>query len=148
MYLIVDFCLQSAIQIDAFATRKGGIREQSSGRDSSLWHYLPCFNAQVLRVVHLEYDEEAIGELAVCKALSTSLCDEPLAQNANKCILVSREAAVYTFAGKFEGHVLSRCALSLSRGVEEHKSIVDTIGQEVVLDDARKEAIRALLRNM
>ena len=27
----------------------------------------------------------------------------------------------------------------MSRGVEEHKSIVDTIGQEVVLDDARKD---------
>ena len=103
----------------------------------------------MLRVVHLEYDEEAIGELAVCKALSASLCDEPLAQNLNKCILVSHEAAEYTFAGKFEGHVLSRCALSLSRGgVEEHKSIVDTIGQEVVLDDVRKEAMRALLWNM
>lgn len=96
MYLIVDFCLQNAIQIDAFATRKDGVREQTSGPDSSLWYYLRCFNAQVLWVVHLEYDEEAIGELAVCKALSASLCDESLAQNVNKCILVRAVRPLYT----------------------------------------------------
>ena len=58
--------------------KKVEYRSSPVGRDSSLWHYLRCFNAQVLRVVHLEYDEEAVGEFAVCKALSASLCDEPL----------------------------------------------------------------------
>lgn len=109
--------MQAAIQIDQFAGRRGGVRGQATGRDSSLWHYLRCFNSQVLRVAHLDYDAEAFAEISICKALSASLCDEPLNPSANKCILVSRDAAVYTFCGKFEGQVLSKCVVALSRGV-------------------------------
>lgn len=140
--------MQDAIQIDSFAGRKGGARGQTLGRDSSLWHYLRCFNSQVLRVVHVDYCAEAVAELSVCKALSASLCDEPLNPSANKCILVSREAALYTFAGRFEGQVLSKCAVALGRGVTDPKMILPTIGQEHVLNDARKEAMRDLLKHL
>ena len=139
--------LQTAIQVDQFAGRKGGVRSASSGRDSSLWHYLPCFNSDVMRVVHLDYSSEAVAELAKCKALSACLCDDPLTLNANKCILVSRDAAVLTFGGHYSGNLLATCALALGSGEEDPAKIAQRIGGQD-LSQERVEAVRQFLRDM
>lgn len=120
--------LQTAYTIDKFAGRGSGVRI-SKGKDSSLWHYLPRLSPSILRVVHLDYTEEAPAEMAKCKALSGVLCEDPLTSNAYKCILVSREAAIWAFAGNHTGIVLGRCGLSLGQGVSSPKAIVNTIEQ-------------------
>ena len=75
------------------------------GRDASLWHYIPALRADIVRVFHLDYSEIAYAELLKCKAPSAVLSKDPLASNVNKCILVSRKAAMDCFAGKHPGSV-------------------------------------------
>lgn len=140
--------LQIAHQIDKFAARGGGARGPSEGRDTSLWNYIPSLNPSIVRVFHLEYSEEAHAELAKCKILSSYLCEDPLTSNANKCILVNREAALYTFAGKYAGTLLQRCAHSLALGIDDPKAIVESLGKPISDNPNRSEIIKALLKNI
>ena len=103
---------------------------ESSGRDSSLLHYLPTLPSSIIHVIHLDYSSEAQAELMKCKALSRVLCDDPLTTNANKCILVAREAALYTFVGNYTGHVLTHCSTSLSQGINSPRRITQSLGEK------------------
>lgn len=134
--------------MDAFAGRKGGTRAPSTGRDSSMWHYLRHFNSEVVRIVHMEYSDEAAAELLKCKVLSASLCEDPITLNANKCILISRQAAIYTFGGKYQGHLLSRCAVALAAGAEDPAAILPSIGVDTITSSERVEALRAYLQSL
>lgn len=121
--------MQTAFTIDKFATRGSGVRIGGDGRDSALWHYLPSFSPSVLRVFHTEYTEEAHAELAKCKALSGILAEHSIAKNANKCILVSREAAMWAYARNHTGILLGHCGLSLAQRVDSTQAIVSSIEQ-------------------
>lgn len=122
--------LQTAFVIDNFASRKGGVRVSSAGRDTSLWYYLPRLDPSIIRVFHTDYTEEARGELLMSKALSGLLCVDPIASNANKCILVNREAALWAFAGNYPHGLLGHCALSLSQGINDPLAISDNLGRK------------------
>ena len=98
--------------MDKFAMCIGGTRPKFEGQDASLWHYLPNLRANIVQVFHMDYSETAFAKLLKCKALSIVLSKEPLASNINKCILVSRETAIYCFIGKHPGSILGHCALS------------------------------------
>lgn len=80
----------------------------------------------------MDYNEEASAELVKCKALSGILCEEPLANNANKCILVSREAALWTYAGNYPHGLLGRCALSLAKGIDSPQTIVSNLEKKSI----------------
>ena len=121
--------MQTAFQVDKFAMRTGGTRAPSTGRDSALWHYLPYFNDTLVRVAHMEYSENGHAELLKAKALSGILSEDSLTLNANKVILVNREAALYSFCGKKEDGILAHCALSLGAGIEDNKKIANTLGE-------------------
>lgn len=140
--------MQKAYIFDRFAARGSGVRVQTDGRDASLTHYLPSLSPSFIRVIHLEYSEEAQAELIKCKALSGILTEDGLANNANKCILISREAAMYTFAGNYTGHVLSHCATAMSKGVTNPSVIANSLGEKATQTDQDKEALRNLLRNL
>lgn len=109
--------------------RTGGTREPSSGRDSALWHYLPYFNSSIIRVAHLDFSNNGHAEILKSRALSGVLCEESLASNINKVILVNREAALFSFCGKKEDSILAQCGLSLGRGVDDPHRIANTLGE-------------------
>lgn len=140
--------MQKAFIFDKFAARGSGVREQSDGRDTSLMHYLPSLSPSIIRVIHLEYSEEAQAELLKCKALSWVLTEDGLATNANKCILISREAALYAFASNYTGHVLCHCAAFISEGVTDPSVIASSLGEKATQNDQDKEDIQNLLTKM
>ena len=138
--------MQREISIDAFVGCKGGIWEPLIGKDSLLWHYMWCFNKQVvLWVVHNKFSSDANAKLEKCKAFSGFLCEYPLITNANKCILVQRQDAIHTFVGKYKGHILSRCALLLSQNIDNASLLADRIGEDKVLDEERKKLMSNFL---
>ena len=102
------------------------------GRDSSLRHYLPKIPPHVLRVFHCKYTDEAEGEIMKCKILSKAMSKNPLSANADKCILVNRMAAIFSFASAYTGHVLSRCAQSLVKGIDDPAQIASTLGKDIL----------------
>lgn len=140
--------LQTAFAVDKFAMREGGTRPISEGRDASLWHYIPRLRADVVRVFHLEYSEEAHTELLKCKALSAVLSEDSLASNINKCILVCREAAMYCFAGKHPGSLLMHCALSQAQGISEPSDIVKSLGKRPASNTLSPELFQKLIKKM
>ena len=90
-------------------------------------------------VVHNDFSRDANVELKKCKAFCGILWEDPLTTNANKCILIHKQAAICTFAKKYKRHVLSRCALLLSQNIDNPSLITDRIGEEKVLDEDKKK---------
>ena len=85
-YLYI-YLLHTAFTIDRYASCGSSVRVSGEGRDNSLWHYLHQLNPSIIRVFHTDYSEDAHANLVKCKALSGILCEDPLASNANRCIL-------------------------------------------------------------
>ena len=148
LIFIFIILLQAAFMIDKFAARIGGVRGLSEGRDTSLMHYIHSLSPSILRVFHLDYSEDSHAEILKCKVLSNILCEDPVANNANKCILVNRDAALYVFAGSYTGHILSHCAASMSQGVNCPRTITDTIGKKAIQGSTHAENITELLKKM
>lgn len=96
----------------------------------------------------MEYSDEARAELAKCKALSITLCDSPLTSNANKCILVSREAALYSFAASYTEHVLTRAAASLFKGESNPSAVASTLGNRGTPSIEHSRIVKELLDTM
>ena len=109
--------MQTAFPIDRYAARGRGVRISSEGRDNSLWQYLHQLDPSIVRVFHMDYSQDAHAKLVKCKALSGLLCDYPLTLNINKCILVSREAAMWAFTTNYPHALLGRTSLSLAQGI-------------------------------
>ena len=116
--------------MDWFASRKGGSWKEGEGKDAALWHYLPSFNANMIWVVHMHFSAEAHAEMWKCRALSAVLAEEPMAHNNHKCILVNREAAIYSFGDKEAGSILGFCGLSLGQNISDAKDIALRIGDK------------------
>ena len=116
--------------MDWFASRKGGSRKEGEGKDVALWHYLPIFNADMIWVVHMDFSAEAHAEMWKYRALSAVLAEEQMAHNTHKCILVNREAAIYSFGDKEAGSILGFCDLSLGQNISDAKDIVLRIGDK------------------
>ena len=75
----------------------------------------------------MDYSQDAHAKLVKCKALSGLLCDNPLTLNINKCILVSREAAMWSFTANYPHALLGRTALSLAQGINSPQTITDNL---------------------
>ena len=125
-----------------------GTRLKSKGRDASLWHYIPTLRAAIVRVFHLDYSEIAYAKLLKYKALREILLKDPLASNVNKCILVSREAAMYCFSGKHPGSILGHYAISQAHGVKEPSDIVETLRQKPTSKTLSIELFQDLIKKM
>lgn len=134
--------------IDSFAGRKGGVRGPSEGRDTALWHYLHAFSSGVIKVIHLNFSTDGHADLLKAKALSQILCQDPITSNANKCILVERQSALYTFGGSYPGSILSRSAISLALGINSPSAIAASLGQPILGSSSRADRIRDVLKNM
>lgn len=113
-----------------------------------MWHYILALRADIVRVFHLEYSEIAYAELLKCKALSAVLSEDSLASNLNKCIMVSREAAKYCFAGKHPGSVLGHCAISQAHGVQDPSDILETLGEKPASKTLTIELFNDLIQKM
>ena len=137
-----------AYQIDRFASRGGGVQSPSQGRDSALTYYLPKFSPSILKVFHVDYNTEAEGDLVICKALSSVLYESSLTSNANKCILVKREAALYAFGSNYTGRIMAQCALAASQGIEDAQQIVERLGDSATQRADHAEKMKELLKEL
>ena len=148
MYQHFCNCLQGAYQIDRFASRGGGVRSPSQGRDSALRHYLPKLSPSILKVFHVDYNAEAEGDLVICKALSSVLCENSLTSNANKCILVKREAALFAFGSNYTGRIMAQCALAASQGIEDAQQIAERLGDSATQGGDHVQKLKDLLKDL
>lgn len=96
----------------------------------------------------MEYSDEAHAELAKAKVLSMALSEHPLTTNANKCILVNREAALYIFAGGYTEHVLTRAAASIFKGESNPSAIASTLGGKGIESIEHSHVVKELLDKM
>lgn len=96
----------------------------------------------------MEYSDEAHAELAKSKVLSMALCDHPLTSNANKCILVYRQAAMYTFGGGYIEHVLTRTGASVFKGKTNPSAIASTLGTKGIECIEHSNVVKDLLDKM
>ena len=140
--------MQGAYQIDRFASRGGGVRSPSQGRDAALSYYLPKLSPSIIRVFHVDYNTEGEGDLVICKALSSVLCESSLTGNANKCILVKREAALYAFGSNYTGRIMARCALAASQGIEDAQQIAEQLGDSAIQGPDHAQKMKELLENI
>ena len=134
--------------MDRFASRKGGSRKEGEGKDAALWHYLPSFNANIIWVVHMDFLEDAHAKFWKCRELSAVLWRKSLAQNSHKCILVNREAAIYSFGDKKVGSILGFCGLSLGKGISDAKAIALHIGDKLSVLSLTQEKFSDRIQHM
>lgn len=138
--------------MDRFAGRKGGSRNtegtEGTSKDSSMWHYLPSFNEEMIRIIHNDFTPNAGAEMCKCRALSTILAEHPLAANAHKYILVNREAAIYSFGDKGAGSLLGYCGLSLGQGITQKEDIVAQIGEKPSIKSLSQDTFDELIKRL
>ena len=96
----------------------------------------------------MNFSTIGVAELLKAKALSHTLCEDPLTSNANKCILVNRKSALFTFAGSYPGSVLSRSAISLALGNTSATAICESLGEASIASSSRASKIKDLLKKM
>ena len=84
----------------------------------------------MIQVVHMHFSAEAHAEMWKCRALSAVLAEEPMAHNNHKCILVNREAAIYSLGDKEAGSFLGFCGLNLGQNISDAKYIALRIGDK------------------
>ena len=73
---------------------------------------------------------EAHAEMWKCRALSVVLAEEPMAHNNYKCILVNREAAIYSFGDKEAGSILGFCGFTPGPNISDTTDIALRIGDK------------------
>ncbi len=83
-----------------------------------------------------------------CRALSAILAHHPLALNAHKCILVNREAAIYSFGDKGAGAFLGYCGLSIGQGITRKEDIVARIGDKPAIKSLGQDAFDELIKQI
>lgn len=96
------------MEIDSFAMRSGGSREDRTARrpDASLAYYIGQFPDNYIFCFSNEYSPDGPTELVKCKALSKHLADAPLPQTAPKAYCVRRSAILQDFCPGFESRLL------------------------------------------
>lgn len=102
-------CLHKVVEIDAFAGRGGGSREQAGihGHDAALAHYLGCLPMDAIAIIHRDYSPHALFNLYFLKALSKVLCVASMAHTTKCIILVKKALALNIFGCGFSGKLLA-----------------------------------------
>ena len=142
-------CLQRVIEIDAFAGRGGGSREQARvhGHDMGLAHYLGRLPIDAITIIHKEYSPQASFNLYILKDLSKVLCVASMAQSTKCIILVKRSLALDVFGCGFRGKVLARIGIAKSLGKEDPDEIATSLLESSLPDNKRRRLniVRKLL---
>ena len=96
----------------------------------------------------MNFSTNGHAELLKAKALSHTLCQDSLTANANKCILVNRKSALFTFGGGHPGTVLSRSAISLALGETSPIAIAGSLGEASMASSSRASIMKDLLKRL
>ncbi|KAI5075299.1 hypothetical protein GOP47_0009375 [Adiantum capillus-veneris] len=59
--------------MDQFSQQKDGSRTEGDSKDTALWHYIPRFNKETIRIIHNKYTNYVSSKLYKCRALRSVL---------------------------------------------------------------------------
>ena len=107
-----------------------------------------ALSPEYIRVIHMNFSTNGHAELPKAKALSHTLCQDPLMANANKCILVNRKSALFTFGGSYPGTVLSCSAISLALQNTSAAAIAGSLGEDSIASSSRANVIKDILKRL
>ena len=96
----------------------------------------------------MNFSTNGHAELLKAKALRHTLYQDSLMANANKCILVNRKSALFTFGGSYPGTVLSRSAISLALGNTSATAIAESLGEDSIASSSRVNVIKDILKKL
>ena len=107
-----------------------------------------CLVTGVYQSHSMNFSTNAHAELLKAKALSHTLCQEPLMANANKCIRVNRKSALFTFGGSYLGIMLSCSTISLALGNTSATAIAKSLGEDSIASSSRANVIKDILKRL
>ena len=107
-----------------------------------------ALSPEYMRVIHMNFSTNGHAGLLKAKALSHTPCQDPLTANANKCILVDRKSALFTFAGSYPRIVLFRSANSLGLGNTLPSAIARSLGEDSIASSLQANVIKDLLKRL
>lgn len=141
--------MQRVVEIDAFAGRGGGSRDQANlhGHDATLAHFLGLLPIDAVTIIHRDYSPQASYNLFFLKALSKVLCVASLAQSTKCILLIKKSLALDVFGFGFRGKLLARIGIARSIGMKDPNEIAQSLLEHSLPDNKKRKLniVRKLL---
>lgn len=142
-------CLQRVVEIDTFAGRGGGSREQAGlhGHNAALVHYLGLLPMDDIAIIHRDYSPQSLYNIYFLKSLSKVLCVASMAQTTICIILVKKSLTLDVFGCGFRGKILAHIGIAKSLGKENPQEIAQSLLEYTIPDNKRRRLnlVRRLL---